>query len=78
VASSEEERQAWIRAIQVAMIGGGGEDGPRRELDLAPHQEALDLYTQLRESWPRILPEEAEARAIATSSVLRRTIKNAY
>jgi hypothetical protein len=50
MASSEEERQAWIRAIQVAMIGGGGEDGPRRELDLAPHQEALQLYTQLRES----------------------------
>jgi hypothetical protein len=55
MASSEEERQAWIRAIQVAMIGdgeggGGGEDGPRRELDLAPHQEALDLYTQLRGS----------------------------
>lgn len=55
MASSEEERQAWIRAIQVGMIGDGGgggegEDGPRRELDLAPHQEALDLYTQLRES----------------------------
>jgi hypothetical protein len=49
MASSEEERQAWVRAIQVSMIGGE-EDGPRRELDLMPHQEALTLYKQLQKS----------------------------
>jgi hypothetical protein len=44
-ASSEEERLSWVRAIRAAMIGG---DGFRRELDLAPHQEAIEIYQSLR------------------------------
>jgi hypothetical protein len=48
MASSEEERQTWIRRIRAAMIGG--EEGSRRELDLGPHREALDSYQQLKEA----------------------------
>lgn len=47
MASSEEERQAWIRVIRAAMIGD--ETSSRRILDLAPFQEAIDAYKALRE-----------------------------
>ena len=49
MASSEEEQQSWIRAIQGAMIGGEDTAPPRRELDLTPHQEALEAYKTLHE-----------------------------
>lgn len=42
MASSEEERQAWIKAIQAAMIG---EEDIFRKLDLRPHQTALDTFS---------------------------------
>lgn len=47
MASSEVERQAWIKAIQAAMIGN---DAPRKELDLQPYDESLKVYTLLRDS----------------------------
>ena len=47
MASSEEERQAWIRVIRAAMIGD--ETSSRRILDLAPFQEPIDAYKALRE-----------------------------
>jgi PH domain len=47
MASSEEERQAWIKAIQTATIG---DEVPRKDLDLQPYEESLDVYTALRES----------------------------
>jgi PH domain len=47
MASSEVERQAWIKAIQAAMIGN---EAPRKHLDLQPYEESLKVYTSLRES----------------------------
>lgn len=49
MASSEAERQGWMRAIQAATIGDEG-DGWRRELDLQPYEESLQLYTSLRDA----------------------------
>ena len=45
-ARSEEERQAWIRAIQGAMIG----EKARKEVDMTPYQESLKVYQELRET----------------------------
>jgi PH domain len=52
MASSEEERQAWVRAIKSAMIGEDAttNNTPRKSLDLTPYQESLRVYTSLRES----------------------------
>jgi PH domain len=47
MASSEEERQAWIKAIQLATIG---DDAPRKDLDLQPYEESLEVYESVRES----------------------------
>jgi len=47
MASSEKEREEWIRAIQSAMIG---DDAPRKDLDLQPYQQSLQVYTALREA----------------------------
>jgi PH domain len=47
MASSEEERQAWIKAIQAATIG---DEARRKDLDLQPYEESLDVYTSLRDS----------------------------
>lgn len=47
MASSEEERQAWMKAIQAAMIGI---EAPRKELDLQPYEESLSVYESLRAS----------------------------
>lgn len=45
MANSEEERQAWIKSIQSAMLGSVA---PRREVDLAPHQEAITVFNTLQ------------------------------
>ena len=51
--TSEEERQAWVRAIQEAMIGPGAEDNAK-PLDVRPYQAALDQFqatqTKLRQA----------------------------
>ena len=47
MASSDEERQAWIKAIQIATIG---DDAPRKELDLQPYEKSLEVYKSLRDS----------------------------
>lgn len=47
MASSEKEREEWIRAIQSAMIG---DDAPRKDLDLSPYTRSLEIYLSLREA----------------------------
>lgn len=47
MARSEEERQSWMKAIVSACIG---RDDDPRDLDLAPHHEALEVYTTVREN----------------------------
>jgi hypothetical protein len=48
---SNEERQAWIKAIQKAMMVGSTTENsvPHRELDLAPHLQAIKTYSSIRE-----------------------------
>ena len=61
MASSEEERQSWIRAIQSAMVG---DEAPRRELDLTPHQEALELIRNMRERMEMVDSKESYLEAV--------------
>ena len=61
MASSEEERQAWIRAIQSAMIG---DEGPKRTLDLAPHKQALENYSMIRERIEKATTKELYLEAV--------------
>jgi PH domain len=61
MASSEEERQAWIKAIQAATIG---DEAPRKDLDLQPYAESLEVYTALRESLQQADTQELYLDAI--------------
>ncbi|GKY94451.1 hypothetical protein MPSEU_000411000 [Mayamaea pseudoterrestris] len=45
MANSEEERQAWIKSIQSAMLGS---IAPKRDVDLAPHHKALAVYNAIQ------------------------------
>lgn len=65
MASSEEERSSWIRAIQSAMIG---DEAPRRELDLGPHQEALSVYQRIRTAISEADSRELYLEAIRSAS----------
>lgn len=64
MASSEEERQAWIKAIQSALIGN---EAPRKELDLQPYEESLRVYTSLRESLQQADSQEIYLAAIKST-----------
>ena len=44
MAKSEEERQAWIRAIKQAMIGETDVDGSTMPLDMSLYQNVLEVY----------------------------------
>jgi hypothetical protein len=66
-ARSEEERQAWIRAIQAAMIGE--EDRRSRELDLSPYQASLTLYKEMRESIQKADMQELYFEAIKKATM---------
>jgi hypothetical protein len=44
MAKSEEERQAWIRAIKQATIGETDVDGSTKPLDMSLYQNALEVY----------------------------------
>ena len=61
MASSEEERQAWIKAIQTATIG---DDAPRKELDLQPYEKSLEVYNALRESLQQTETQELYLESI--------------
>jgi hypothetical protein len=60
-ATSEAERQLWMKAVQNAMIG---DEGPRRELDLQPYQAHLDVYGELREAVQQAESQKAYLAAI--------------
>jgi PH domain len=60
-ATSETERQLWMKAVQNAMIG---DEGPRRELDLQPYQAHLDVYRELREAVQQAESQKAYLAAI--------------
>jgi hypothetical protein len=61
-ATSEAERQLWMKAVQNAMIGDEGT--PRRELDLQPYQAHLDEYSELREAVQQAESHKAYLAAI--------------
>jgi len=68
MATSEEERQSWMRLIQKAMIG---DEGPRKELDLTQHQEAVDLYQTMRQKILQADTKESYLEAVQSSMQLQ-------
>lgn len=68
MASSEKEREEWIRAIQSAMIG---DDAPRKDLDLQPYQQSLEVYMSLREALQTA--ETQDTYLAATAEAMKET-----
>ena len=69
MAKSEEERQAWIRAITQAMIGDE-DDSLDDPLDLIPYQNAIDSYESVQSSLKQV--KNRQEFLVAVDSLLYR------
>jgi hypothetical protein len=68
MASSEEERQSWIRGIHASMIGG---EMPRREVDLVPHLETLMMFTNVRDKVGRAQTKKEYMEAVQVATMMQ-------